>query len=315
MPNSSKFNRALLTGGNGNIGRLVADVLLNIGVEVIKFDLPETRPLRTRDGETIVTGDIRNESQISKLISTHKPDIIYHFASLLSGSSENDLFTAWEINATASLQLMKLAIKHNVESFFFASTGATYGPDLEDPLPEGVAQWPQTMYGVTKVAVERLGVYLKVKHGWDFRCLRFPLVISPFAPQTAVTAYPSHAFQAALIGKHFIFPVSPEIGMSSIFLEDVINGIMQFTATERIKVTQHAYNLHAFHFSARAVEEEIRKHVPEFHCDYQPIAEVESLLRRWPNEFHDLNARNDWGWDPQFDFQGSCNRMFELLSG
>jgi len=311
---SKQSKTALLTGGNGNLGQLVADLLLDARFKVVRLDLPGTEPDATRQGEEIITGDIRDVALIEQILEQHQPDIIYHLASLLSGSSEAHLETAWEINAGASFQLLRLAIKHRVGSLFFASTGASYGPDPGDPLAEDSEQWPENLYGATKVAVERLGVYFKTKHGLDFRCLRFPLVISPFAPRTAVTAYPSHAFTAAVRGERFTFPVSPGVGMSSIFLEDVIDGIVTFTLADRAGLRRHAYNLHAYFVSAEMVAEEILKRFPAFQFDYQPEPAVESLLTGWPNVVRDDSARNDWGWNPRFDFEKSATRMFALLA-
>ena len=89
---------ALLTGGNGNLGRLVADRLRARGVAVIKFDLPGTEKPEERD--QVILGDIRDADAVDKIIADHKPDTIYHLASLLSGSSEVDLAASWAINAT-----------------------------------------------------------------------------------------------------------------------------------------------------------------------------------------------------------------------
>ena len=313
MKKTPGIGTALLTGGNGNLGRLVADRLLGAGIKVVKFDLPDTAPDATRNGEEIITGDIRDIGLIEQILQQHQPDVVYHFASLLSGSSEADLEVAWDINANASFQLMRLAVKHRVGTLFFPSTGASYGRDLSDPLPEESEQWPETMYGASKVAVERLGVYFKIKHGLDFRCLRFPLVISPFAPKSAVTAYPSHAFKAAVRNEPFSFPVSPGVGMSSIFFEDVVEGIVKFTLADRACLHRHAYNLHAYFVSAEMVAEQILERIPTFQYSYQPVPAVESLLTGWPNVYLDNSARDDWGWSPQFDFDKSAARMFQLL--
>ena len=310
-----KSNRktALLTGGNGNLGRLVADKLLDMDMRVVKFDVPGTEPATVRDNEEIVTGDIRDVAHMEELLRQYRPDIAYHFASLLSGSSEADPEAAWDINATGSFHLLRLAVKLRIDRFFFASTSASYGGALVDPFPENAEQWPENLYGATKTAVERVGVYFKLRHDLDFRCLRFPLVLSPFAPQAAVTAYPSHAFKAALNGEYFTFPVSPGIGMSTIFLEDVVDGIVKFTLAPRVAIKQHAYNLHSYFVSAQSVADAISRRIHEFRYDFKPIATVEALLEAWPNVIVDSSARRDWGWDPRYDFEKSADRMLELL--
>ena len=88
---SNTINKALITGGNGNIGRLVGEQLLRRGIEVVKFDIPGTEPESVESGETVVVGDIRDQALLRGLIEEHRPDTIYHLASLLSGSSEANL--------------------------------------------------------------------------------------------------------------------------------------------------------------------------------------------------------------------------------
>lgn len=308
------MKKALITGGNGNIGRLLAAQLTARDIEVIRFDLPGSEPVETHRLETIITGDIRDKSLLESIFKSHKPDAVYHLASLLSGSSEADMQAAWEINATASFNLLNMAKTHDAGMFFFASTFASYGPDMPSPMPEDQSQWPENIYGVTKIAVERLGNYFKAKHGLDFRCLRFPLVISPFAPATAVTAFPSHAFKAAVEGKKFSFPVLPQTAVSTLFLLDVINSIVKITLAPKEQVIEPAYNLHAYRLDAQMVADVIAKRHPEFDYAFEPKTEVEALLGGWPDIMLDDKAREHWGWKPDYDFEQSAEWMFDFYT-
>lgn len=309
----TKAESALITGGNGNLGRLVADKLLARGQQVVKFDIPGTEPESVQANETVVSGDIRDTETLKNVLAEHRPDTIYHLASLLSGSSETDLTSAWEINATASFKLLNLAYESGVGQFFFASTIASYGPVDTDTMPEDYPQWPDNMYGATKVAVERMGVYFKCKHGLDFRCLRFPLVVSPYAPEGAVSAFPSHAFKAAFNGQSFRFPVADSTGVSTLFLEDVIDSIVNFTAADAAQLSRRVYNLHAYYLSAAMVAEAALQRFPGFNYSFEPIAAVEQLISGWPDVVNDSAARHDWGWQPAFDLDRSADRFFELL--
>lgn len=307
---------ALITGGNGNLGRLVADRLLEQGQSVVKFDLPGTEPKQSGDREFIVSGDIRDSDLLGKLITEYKVDTIYHLASLLSGSSEANLSDAWAINATASFDLLKLANEAKVDRFFFAGTIATYGTVEQDPMMDDYPQWPDNLYGATKVAVERLGVYFKRKHGLDFRCLRFPLVVSPYAPKTAVTAFPAQAFKSAIAGEPYTFPVSEQTGMSTIFLDDVVDSIVVFTAAPKTSIKQNVYNLHAYYLSAGRVADFLKKRFPGFEYRFEPVAAVDHLISSWPDEVDDSAARRDWGWNPAHNnFELSAERMVGLLGG
>ncbi|MEO1613267.1 MAG: NAD-dependent epimerase/dehydratase family protein [Pseudomonadota bacterium] len=302
------MKKVLITGGNGNLGFLVAERLAAEGVEIVRFDIPPSG----REGPGAeVLGDVRDHALLASTMADHEPDAIIHLASLLSGSSEEDLDVSWEINATASFRLLRLAQDHALTGpFVFASTVATYGADLPDPLPGDTEQWPRGIYGATKVAVERLGWYFKGKHGLDFRCLRFPLVYSPFAPPSAMTAYPSHAFRAAAEGRPFTFPVSRHVGMSTLFLEDVVRSICELAKADKTRLTKPAYNLHSFCASAEDVERAIKSRWQGFQCDYAPNAAVEAMLNAGPNEIDDSDARRDWDWAPEYDFQKSAEAMF-----
>jgi threonine 3-dehydrogenase len=305
---------ALITGGNGNLGRLVANRLLAQGQTVITFDVPGTGSGNPHENEIPLFGDIRDVDALKGILNAHRPDTIYHLASLLSGSSETDLKTAWDINANASFNLINLAHETDTKRFFFASTVATYGEVDADPMPENFPQWPENMYGATKVAVERLGFYFRKRHGLDFRCLRFPLVISPFAPQGAVSAFPSHAFKAASQGQTFRFPVSATTGVATLFLEDVIDAIVSFCAHDSVCLSRPAYNLFGFYLSAGMVADAARRRFPGFECSFEPDASVEQLIGAWPDRIDDQAARRDWGWQPKFDFEASADRICALLA-
>ena len=309
---STSIKTALITGGNGNLGRLVGAKLEREGVKVIRFDIPSSTDQPSNDPLEVLA-DIRDQQQLDETISIHQPDTIYHLASLLSGSSEADPQSAWEINASASFTLLNLAQKHQVSRFFFASTIASYGSVEQNTMSQDYPQWPTNLYGVTKIAVERLGVYFKLKHGLDFRCLRFPLVISPFAPTTAVTAYPSHALRAAYLDQPFTFPVSRDVGMSTIFLDDVVDSIIQITQADRLDLTQHAYSLHAFTLTTERVINAIVQRFPNFQYDHDVVDTVEDLIRNWPDSIDDHIAKQDWGWCPAYNFEQSIDRLIQML--
>ena len=150
------MTRYLVTGAAGNLARLLVERLQASGKEVTGIDRePSVVP-----GVRFEQADITDSARMAKLVDEVRPECILHMASLLTLSSEADPATAWRVNATASIELLRTAAERGVSRFFFPSTLATYAGELPDPLPEDHPQWPVTIYGVTKVAVERMGVYL-----------------------------------------------------------------------------------------------------------------------------------------------------------
>ena len=306
------FKTALITGGNGNLGRLVAQHLEAIGTKVVSFDLPGSEGAHCEPRHAVVLGDMQDQSLLEDTLTAYKPDVVIHLASMLSGSSEANPQLAWEVNATSSIRLMRLCLDRNIGPFFFASTAATYGPDLASPVALNTPQWPENIYGATKVAVERMGVYLKLKQGFDFRCLRFPMVLSPSAPAGAMTAYPSHAIAAAARGDNFTMPVAPSTGMSTLYLNDVTRSIVEICSAQRAALTQHAYNLHSYVFTAQDLVEAIQSRFPDFTCSFTPGSPTDDLVLRWPDVFDDRAARADWGWEPHYDFDATVEALVQF---
>ncbi len=307
------FNTALITGGNGNLGQLVAARLESQGVKVISFDLPHTQSEATAKRHAEVLGDMRDHDLLRRIFEEHKPQAVFHLASMLSGSSEADPIAAWDVNATGSVTLMRLALEFSVGPFFFASTVATYGPNLPDPLPEAAEQWPENIYGATKVAVERMGVYLKQKQGLDFRCLRFPFVLSPFAPDAALTAFASNAFKAAAAGAPFTFPIEPDTAMSALFLDDVTRSIVEIAQADAERLAQPVYNLHGYTVRASDIVEKLRQRYQTFDCSFAPDEKMVALIGSWPSALVSDGAARDWDWVVEYDFDKTAEAMFQLF--
>ncbi|TFH05452.1 MAG: NAD-dependent epimerase/dehydratase family protein, partial [Spirochaetales bacterium] len=256
----------LVTGAAGNLARQIVERLLESGHEVLALDLPESAPVECRYEQA----DITNHQRIDSIFRGFKPQRVIHMASLLSGSSEANPKLAWEVNATASYRMLELCVELGVERFFYPSTAATYGENLPDPLPEDYPQWPVTIYGATKVAVERTGVWFSLKRNLDFRSVRLPMVLSPYAPAAAVTAYASHSFAAAVRGEKFVFPVKPATGISTIYVKDVVTGILQITDADPSVLTQRVYNLHGFGPTAGDIAAAITSILPAFEHAFEP---------------------------------------------
>src|SRR5262249_18011254 len=156
-----------------------------------------------------VRGDLTKPAEVQRLLQEYQPHTILHLASLLSGSCEQDRQRGWQVNVDGGFALFEEALQAGVRKIFFPSSLAAYGGKVPDPLPEDFPQWPAGLYGVSKVACERLGIYYHQQHGLDFRCLRLPVVISRYAAAGAASAYASRAFIEAVRSGRFVFQVQP----------------------------------------------------------------------------------------------------------
>lgn len=91
------------------------------------------------------------------------------------------------VNIEGVHNVIELAKQYNLRIFVPSTIGA-FGPDSpRNPTPNVTIQRPRTIYGVSKVHAELIGEYYYHKFGLDFRCLRFPGVISTDPPGGGTT--------------------------------------------------------------------------------------------------------------------------------
>ncbi|KAK6024032.1 NAD dependent epimerase/dehydratase family protein [Ostertagia ostertagi] len=136
--------------------------------------------------------DILSQDSIERLVVDKHIDTIVHFSALLSAVGEQNVNLALKINGRGVENILEVArsvplTKHDLKVFIPSTIGA-FGPTTpRDNVPDLTIQEPTTIYGVSKVYAERLGEYYHHKFGVDFRCLRFPGIISATKPGGGTT--------------------------------------------------------------------------------------------------------------------------------
>lgn len=304
----------LITGGAGNLACYTARALASRGEEVVLVDLPREQPAGLPEGCRYLACDLTQSVAVRSVLEQVSPGAVLHYASLLSAHSEEVRSAAWRLNVDAAFELLELCLELGIDRVLFPSSVASYGGALPRPLPEDFPQWPKSLYGVSKVAVERLGVYYHARHGLDFRCLRVPIVVSPRAHVGAASAYVSQAFiEAARVGR-FKFRVRPETAPAIIYVHDVTAALVALLEAPAARLSRRVYNIHALAPPAHEVAACIRRRLPHTVLEFAPDPAVTSLIEGWPSQIEDAAARHDWGWRPQFDLERLADHMLEELA-
>ncbi|MEO5820918.1 MAG: NAD-dependent epimerase/dehydratase family protein, partial [Vicinamibacteraceae bacterium] len=190
----------LITGANGEIGHGLITALAAEAVQpIVTIDLTPLDPSLTRRVAREFTGSILDKGLLERLISEFEVDRVFHLAALLSTRGEFSPKLAHQVNVEGTLQLLEFAQRQGESHgrpvvFVYPSSIAAYGlPDLETraragAVTEDVYNQPTTMYGCNKLYCEQLGRYYarfykqlaaeRAAGRVDFRCLRFPGLIS-----------------------------------------------------------------------------------------------------------------------------------------
>lgn len=300
----------LITGGAGNLGCQLGRVLSGRYDRIVLADVVPAPVGDIPQGACFEPGDLTDPAQLDGLFRRHRPVAVVHLASLLSSSCEQDRVRAWRVNAEGTFLLLEAALRHGPVSVLFASSVAAFGGGLPNVITEDTPQWPDGLYGVTKMAAERLGVYYQRRHQLDFRCLRLPVTISRHAPAGAASAQASHAFLAAEEGRDFSFRAWPDTPMALIYIRDVLRALTDLLKSPVDRLTRRVYNLHSMTATPRDIAAAIRRRLPQARIGFQPEPATAALLASWPARIDDEAARRDWNWRPEFDLESTAEDFF-----
>lgn len=303
----------LITGGAGNLACQLTFALAGDATRIVLFDRAERPVAPVAPGCSYVQGDLTRAAEVQALLREHRPDTVLHLASLLSGASEADRRLAWQVNADGCFTLFEAALATGVRTVLFPSSMASYGSPLPDPLPEDYPQWPTGLYGVTKVACERLGVYYHTRHGLDFRSVRLPMVLSRHAPPGAASAYASRAFVEAVASRRFVFRVRPSTRVAAAYVQDVLDGMVALLRAPAERLTRRVYNIFGLAPNAQEIADAIAARLPGVDLRFEPDPAIAALVESWPAGIVDDSARRDWGWQPRYGLARLADEFLKEL--
>lgn len=170
--------KVFITGGLGQIGSHVAELMLARGDEVIVVDNLATgrrEHLSDHPKLKVVIDSIANKTLMTDLISGFRPDALVHAA--CSYKDPDDWYNDTLTNCVGGSLMVDLAKKNNVKRFIYYQTALCYGlKPQEQPIRLSHPRNPEgSSYAISKTANE---YYLELS-GIDFVTFRLANVIGP----------------------------------------------------------------------------------------------------------------------------------------
>lgn len=255
-------------------------------------------------------------NQIEEVVEKYQVDEVYLMAALLSATAEKNPAFAWDLNMNSLFHVLNLAKAGKIKKVFWPSSIAVFGPTTPRiDTPQYTVMEPSTVYGISKQTGERWCEYYNQKYGVDVRSIRYPGLISwTTPPGGGTTDYAVDIYYKALEDKKYTCFLSEETALPMMYMDDAIKAtisIMQAPADD-VKI-RSSYNLSAMSFTPKEIAESIRKQIPEFTIGYEPDFR-QAIADSWPASIDDSSARNDWGWQHDFDLEKMTAVMLENLS-
>jgi nucleoside-diphosphate-sugar epimerase len=311
------MGKILVTGAAGQIGsELVVALREKHGDEnVIATDIflkSVERVLPSGPNEEVDVTEIR---KLQEAIGAWGVTTIYHLAAILSAAGEKNPQLAWDVNMRGLQNILELSRELGVKRVYLPSSIAVFGPGVPRvKTPQDVKLLPATMYGITKAAGELLCNYYFQRYGLDVRSIRYPGIISSkVPPRGGTTDYAVDMFYQAILKKRYTCFVRENTVLPMMYMPDAIRATLMLMDAGPKKVTYHmGHNLSGLSFSAGELAREIKKHIPEFTCEFVPDFR-QKIADSWPQSVDDSLARKTWGWRPKFDLAAMTKDMIKEL--
>jgi nucleoside-diphosphate-sugar epimerase len=298
------MKRILVIGANGQIGSELVDALIaQHGVEnVIASDITPTSLYGAANYQQL---DVLDKESLAQTVVKYEITEVYQLAALLSVTGEQDPIKAWTLNMDGLLNILELARLRGEAGkplqVFWPSSIAAFGPNTPPvKTPQMTTMDPTTIYGISKLAGERLCEYYYTKYGVDVRSIRYPGIISYKSPPGGgTTDYAIAIFYAALRGEAYDCFLNADTALPMIYMSDAIRATLQLmqAPTEKIQI-RSAYNVAGISFTPAQITTEIQRHHPQFVVNYLPDHR-QAIADTWPDSLDDSQASKEWGWQAQ----------------
>jgi len=311
------MRRILVTGACGQIGsELTLALRERYGGENVVATGHKTQPSPAlRDSGPFEFINVTRRETVEEVVGKYNVDTIYHMAAILSATGEEKPRLAWDVNINGLYNVLEIARERKMTQIFCPSSIAAFGPETpQDNTPQETILRPTTMYGVTKVAGELLCDYYFRRFGVDVRGVRYPGIISSeVLPGGGTTDYAVEIFYEAIKHQRYTCFLREDTVLPMMYMPDCIKGSIDLMEADLSGLKHHSdFNMAAMSFSPAELVAEIKKHIPEFTCEYQPDFR-QAIADSWPRTINDSAAREEWGWQPSYDLAAMTADMLEKL--
>jgi len=303
------MQRILITGALGQLGLEFIKYFEKSDVYVLATDIRTPSEKLSCEFEK---ADALDKDRLDQLVKKYKINTIYHLVAILSANGEKNPFSSWNLNMNSFQNIVEISLDNNIKNIFWPSSIAVFGTDSNlDFVSQNPSMSPETIYGVSKLAGEKLSSYYFNKFGLDIRSLRYPGIISTDTlPGGGTTDYIIEMLNAAKNKSDYTCFLSEETKLPMMYIDDAIDAAIKLMSVERKKLTiSTSYNVTGFSITPSELENQIKSRGFDIKIDYKPDFR-QKIANSWPKKIDDSSSIKDWEWSCNFGIKETLDRVF-----
>ena len=227
--------RYLVTGGAGFLGAALANQLSLLGHEVrVLDDLSSGEKGNLHPAVHLTRGDVNDIPKLWSLLQD--VDCVYHLAARVS-VAESILYPRDynHVNVGGTVSLMEAIRDAGVRRVVLASSGAVYGSQPAQPVPETAVPAPDSPYAVSKLAAEQYLHTIGQLWGIETVALRIFNAYGPSQnlPVSHAPVVPRFLKQAATGGSVVLFGNGQQT-RDFVYVTDVVDALIRAATAARV---------------------------------------------------------------------------------
>ena len=196
------MERVLITGALGQLGIEFIKYFEKNNIYVLATDIKFPSKKLSCDFEI---ADALDKESLDFLVKKNKINTIYHLVAVLSAAGEKNPIDSWKINMNSFHNIIEISLDNNIKKIFWPSSIAVFGTKSNlEMVDQNPILNPNTIYGISKLAGEKLINYYNKKFQLDIRSLRYPGIISfDTKPGGGTTDYVMEMIDSMSEGKEY----------------------------------------------------------------------------------------------------------------
>ena len=317
----------LITGGTGFVGLAVVEELLSRGESVVTYG-PQPVPAQAQEHFAALggklaceIGDVCDPVALRAALERHAVSRIVHGAAITAGAEREQRapHPVIQVNLVGTLEVLEAAVAHGVKRVVQLGTGSVYGAKVKaDGMldPDADAPVPDSLYGITKYAAERLACRYRNTRGLDVSVARLGVVFGRWEHDTGVRDTLSLAYNLVRLAKRGeAARLAPSLPNDWVYSRDVARAVALLLDAPRLQHDVYQIGT-GRRWSPTEWCELLSEHFPDFKYEIVSNAEDANIGRVTPSPrppFSIDRLRDDLGYHPAFDARKALDDYLDWL--